>query len=215
MKKLLLAAVLLAGTALATPASALTWNFGQFGTGTLPNTETFTIGGLYGLNVTGYSSGNVARALFSKNEGGNEVGLGINGLLDNEISGGSFIQVNMDGLRSLLTNFKFSMNSVDNNEGWVVFGTMDGDRFSQATILAHSSGLGDEGVHTLADGFDNYNFLFATSGFGGSTGGSNVLLHSFSAELQAVPIPPAAALFLSGLVGLFAIRRRKKALNVA
>ena len=127
-------------------------------------------------------------ALFSKNGGTGEVGLGLNGLVDDEISGLNFLQISVDTIRASLTNFKFSMDSVDNSEGWVVYGSMDATPFTFVQ-LAHSSGTLDNGVHSLADGFDNYNFLFAPSGAGGPTGNSDVLLHSFSADLQAVPIP--------------------------
>ena len=124
MKRLLLATALLAGMALATPASALTWNFGEHGFGALPSVQAFDTGGFF-LSARGFDGGDNAIALFSKNGGGNEIGLGLNGLLDNEILGRNFVQLNMDGLRTLLTNFTFSMNSVDNNEGWAVYGSQE------------------------------------------------------------------------------------------
>jgi len=190
-------------------ASAITWDFGEHGNNTvLPNVQQFDTGGFF-LSARGFTAGDVPRALYSKNLGGNEIGLGISGLVDEEISGGSFIQLNMDGLRALLTNFKFSMNSVDNNEGWVVYGSQDATPFL-FTQLAHSTGLGDESVHTLADGYDNYNFFFATSGFGGSTGDSNVLLHSFSAEIATTPLPSAVLMFGSALGGFVLVTRKRK-----
>lgn len=215
MKKLLLAAVLLAGTAIATPASALTWNFGEHGFGALPSVQQFDVGGDFFLTAKGFGAGNLAAALYSKNDGPGEVGLGFNGLVDHEISGNNFIQLNLDGLLSRLTNFSFSMDSVDNSEGWVVYGSNDANPFT-FTQLAHSIGTLDNGVHSLAGGWDNYSFFFAPSGVGGPTGNNDVLLHSFSAELQAVPIPPALALFGAGLAGIgWITRRRKKSLDVA
>jgi hypothetical protein len=214
MRKLLYAAAMLG--VLASPANAITWNFGEHGFGTLPSVQQFDVGGDYFLSARGFGSGNAARALFSKNGGPGEVGLGFDGVVDNEISGANFIQLNLDGLLSRLTNFQFSMDSVDNNEGWAVYGSQDSNPFT-FTLLAHSSGLLDNGVHSLAGGYDNYNFFFAPSGFGGPTGNSDVLLHSFSASVQAVPFPVVGAGFPGlvaaclGLVGL-ARRRRNKSL---
>ena len=209
MKKLTLAAVLLAGTALATPASAatITWNFGEHGFGALPNTQQFDVGGDFFLSARGFDPSDRGTALFSKNGGTNEVGLGLvdDPSHEGEITGSNFVQLNIDGLQSRLTNFTFSMNSVDNAEGWKVFGSNDSSPFA-FTLLASSSGLLDNATHTLADGWDNYNFFYS----GGATGSSNVLLHSFSAELQAVPIPPAIAMFGAGLAGIGWVTRRRK-----
>ena len=216
MKRLTLAAVLLAGTAFTAPASAatLTWNFGEHGFGALPSVQQFDTGGKF-LTAKGFNGLDAPIAMFSKNGGTGEVGLGLNGLVDDEISGLNFLQISVDTMRASLTNFKFSMDSVDNSEGWVVYGSMDATPFTFVQ-LAHSFGTLDNGVHSLADGFDNYNFLFAPSGAGGPTGNSDVLLHSFSADLQAVPIPPALALFGAGLAGLgWLTRRRKQSLNLA
>jgi hypothetical protein len=126
MKRLAMAgaAMLFALVLPATTASALTWNFGEHGFGALPVTQQFDTGGFF-LTARGFDGSDVAQALFSKNGGAGEVGLGFNSLIDNEISGGSFIQLNMDGLRSLLTNFTFSMDSVDHQEGWAVYGSND------------------------------------------------------------------------------------------
>jgi hypothetical protein len=215
MRKLLLATTMLC--ALASGASAITWNFGEHGFGALPSVQQFDVGGDFFLSARGFGAGNVAAALFSKNDGPGEVGLGFNGLVDHEISGNNFIQLNLDGLLSRLTNFQFSMDSVDNSEGWVVYGSNDANPFT-FTQLAHSSGVLDNGVHSLAGGYDNYNFFFAPSGFGGPTGNSDVLLHSFSAEVQAVPLPAVGAGFpalVAGLFGLVALQRKRKAKSLA
>lgn len=198
MQRLLLATIATLTLALASPASATTinWNFGEHGFGALPNVQAFDAGGFF-LSARGFDGSDNGTALFSKNGGAGEVGLGLvdDPSHEDEITGKNFIQLNMDGLRTLLTNFKFSMDSVDNQEGWAVFGSNDAHPF-QFTLLASSVGFGDNGVHGLADGWDNYNFFYS----GGATGGSNVLLHSFSADVQAVPGPIVGA----GLPGLLA-----------
>ena len=212
MKRSILVAVLLAGTALASPASAatITWNFGEHGFGALPNVQQFDTGGFF-LSARGFDPSDNGTALFSKNGGTGEVGLGLvdDPSHEGEITGNNFVQLNMDGLRSSLTNFTFSMNSVDNAEGWKVFGSNDDHPF-QFTLLASSSGLLDNAIHGLPDGWDNYNFFYS----GGATGSSNVLLHSFSADIQAVPIPAVGA-GLPGVIGAFSLwgmylRRRRR-----
>ena len=206
MKKLLLLASVAMLAAFTLPASAFTWNFGEHGFGALPNVQQFDTNGFF-LTARGFDGSDNGTALFSKNGGTGEVGLGLvnDPSGEDEITGRNFIQLNMDGLRSRLTNFQFSMNSVDNAEGWRVFGSNDSTPFS-FTLLASSSGLLDNGVHSLADGWDNYNFFY----FGGATGGSNVLLHSFSADVAAVPLPGAVWLFGGGIGGLAMLMRRKK-----
>ena len=205
LSKMLATTAILAAFTL--PASAFTWNFGEHGFGALPNVQQFDVGGDFFLTARGFDGSDNGTALFSKNGGTGEVGLGLvnDPSGEDEITGRNFIQLNMDGLRSRLTNFQFSMNSVDNAEGWRVFGSNDSTPFS-FTLLASSSGLLDNGVHSLADGWDNYNFFY----FGGATGGSNVLLHSFSADVAAVPIPGAVWLFGGGIGGLAMLMRRKK-----
>lgn len=206
MKRLLLATTIL--TIATLPASALTWDFGEHGFGALPNVQQFDTGGLF-LSARGFDASDHGTALFSKNGGAGEVGLGLvdDPSHEGEITGLNFVQLNMDGIRALLTNFQFSMNSVDNAEGWKVYGSQDSAPFT-FTLLASSSGLLDNGVHSLADGYDNYNFFYS----GGATGSSNVLLHSFSADFAPVPTPIAGTgpLFVSGLVGLWALARRRK-----
>ena len=225
MNKLLLSAVLLAGTALSAPASAATidWNF-QDHPGLRGNSQTFTAGGLT-LTARGFDFGDVGTALFVKNAGGDESGLGLanDPSGDNEIAKG-FVQINLDGIKGLLlqNGFSFQMGSTTQGEGWVVYGSNDDHPFL-FTQLAHSLGNNDEGFHTLAGGWDNYNFFYdggpAGAGHGGCGNGcdANVLLTNFDATLNAVPLPPAVALFGAGLAGIGWItrRRKQKALDVA
>src|SRR5205823_4629250 len=80
------AIMLVAAPAFADPS----WNFGQYGSGALTNNGcagtcvAFT-SGIYELDVTGWTSNGVQDQLFYKNNGGDEVGLGLVGTLDNEI----------------------------------------------------------------------------------------------------------------------------------
>jgi hypothetical protein len=205
----LLAAALLASTTLVSAASAATvdWNF-QDHPGLLGNSQTFSAGGL-DITARGFTLGDAGTALFVKNDGGDENGIGLHNdpTGDNEIAfGKGFVQINLDGiLGKLLQNgFSFQMGSTTQGEGWAVYGSQDTSPFSM-TLLAMSSGGNDEGFHSLAGGWDNYNFFYM--GPQNGVGGANVLLTNLDATLAAVPIPPALALFAGGLFGLGALKR--------
>ena len=64
MRKLSGAAV--AALLFTTPASAITWNFGEHGFGALPSVQQFDVGGDYFLSARGFGAGNVAAALFGE-----------------------------------------------------------------------------------------------------------------------------------------------------
>jgi hypothetical protein len=219
MKKLLATTAILAALTLPASATILDWNF-QDHLGVLPNTQTFTAGG-FGLSARGFTASDAGTALFGKNGGGDENGLGLNNDAsgDHEITGGNFVQLNLDGLLGLLdiNSFTFQMGSTTQGEGWKVFGSNDAHPF-QFTLLAQSSGTGDEGFHTLAGGWDNYNFFYFGSGVGacGSGCNANVLLTNFDATLAATPLPGALGFFAAGLLGLGGlVRSLRKQCGVA
>jgi hypothetical protein len=83
------------------------------------------------------------------------------------------------------------------------------------TLLASSSGTNDEGLHSLAGGWDNYNFFYAGGIPGGGADGcgdgcaANVLLASFDAT-SAVPEPATWAMMILGFLGVGLMGRRKR-----
>jgi hypothetical protein len=221
MKRLLATTALLAAFTLPASATVLDWNF-QDHLGVLPNTQTFTAGG-FGLTARGFTSSDAGTALFGKNGGGDENGLGLNNDLsgDHEITGGNFVQLNLDGLLGLLdiNSFTFQMGSTTQNEGWKVFGSNDAHPF-QFTLLASSTDPGgQEGFHTLAGGYDNYSFFYDGLGVNqcGSGCNANVLLRNFDATLVATtPLPGALPFFAAGLLGLGGlVRSLRKQCGVA
>lgn len=206
MKKLLLATAFLASTAIPALAATINWDFGQH-PGLLGITQTFSAGGET-LTARGFTGGDVGTRLFSKTGGGDENGLGLSNdpTGDNEITGRNFVQLNLDGpLADHVSNFNFSMGSSTDGEKWAVFGSEDATPFT-FVLLASGS---DEGViHSLAAGFDNYNFFY--NGPASGVGGANVLLSSFGGTTSSVPEPSTWALMGLGfgMMALFGVKRR-------
>lgn len=211
MKKLLLASAL---CVLAAPAYAglIDWNFGQH-PGLLGDTQSFTADGI-SLLARGFTGSDIGTALFSKTDGGDESGLGLHNDPShaNEITGRNFVQLNVDGpLADRVHNFEFSMGSTTQGEGWKVFGSNDAHPF-QFTLLAQNSGDNDEGIHSLAGGFDNYSFFYSGAGPNkcGRGCGANVLVSSFGG-VTAIPEPKTWAMMLLGfgILAFFGARKTR------
>ena len=193
MKSLLLG---LAMAAMATSADAATvlFNFDAH-TGVLGNAQTYT-SGAYTITASGFrSDGGLATALFGKNAGGDENGVGLNDdpSGEHEITGTNFIQIDVSKLTGT-GPYSFVMGSTV-GEGWRVFGSNVSDFFSGSPLLTGS----DEGVsHALTGGFKFYDFQ-STSG--------NVLLGSFTA---AVPEPATWIMMILGFGSVGLLLRSKR-----
>ena len=182
-------------------ASAITWDFGPLHPGLLGTTQTYTVSGVT-LTAAGFSSaaalaGAANVALFGKNLGGDENGLGLNPTVENEISGTNLIQIAM---AAGLSGVSFIMNSVQAGEAWEVWGSNSATALGAPLILMGT----DEASHPLP--FFNF-YSFGAAGFLPASG--NVLLSSIS----AVPGPIVGA-GLPGLIaacaGLLALARRRR-----
>ena len=187
--------ILLAG---AMQASTITWDFS---TGTAGNvgssSELFSSGG-FGITATGYSSNNNLNNLFGKADSGDEKGLGLNGLSDNEIIGNGFIQLDLSNLVGF-SNFKISFNSTnfydgDVVEAWQVFNCSVAGTVCGTSVLTG----GNEGIlNSFSVGnvssTGRYLDIKATSG--------NVLLYKLQADTPSVPEPSTMTMMLlSGLL---------------
>ena len=164
----------------------------------------------FSVQASGFLANNSSTQLFEKAGGTGETGLGLNGTVDNEINSPSqFIQFQILSIPSpLQLAMSFAANSTTNGEGWVVWGTNTASTLVGATSLASctsaagsTTGNACESLVSIAGalGF-TYVDVQATNG--------NMLVHELNAS--AVPLPAAAWLFGSGLVGLGLIGRKKK-----
>jgi len=214
MRKLLLATTALLALGGAANAAVVDDFTFQDHPGLLGNSQTFSAGGL-NLLARGFTLGDTGTALFVKNSGGDENGIGLANDADHEIAfGKGFVQINLDGIRSKLdpSGFSFRMGSTTQGEGWAVYGSEDANPFA-FTLLATSVGTDDETLHTLAGGYDNYNFFYngLPAGACGAGCGGNVLLRDFDVTVTAaVPEPSTWAMMLLGFAGIVTMAAKRR-----
>lgn len=155
--------------------------------------------------VSGFD-GTTAIDLFGKNNGGDEVGVGLANDTSgqNEIQAGAsnFIQLDVSGLAAG-TPLSFLMGSTTAGEGWEVLATNTADCYMCGTLAASGN---DELWHLLGVPTTTYLDFYAT---GTSLGHpSNVLLSA----LAVVPEPGTWAMMILGFgaIGMAARRNRRK-----
>lgn len=182
-------------------ATSTVWNFDS-PTGTLGVSQAYSSNDL-GITAYGFSSAGTSTDLYGKQDGGDENGLGISGLANNEIGGSAFIQlclvlVEDGGLQN--PQFDLAIGSVQNGEGYAIYGSNVMGSLGNLILTGNL----DETFFSVP-GAVNYKFLSiqATTG--------NVLVSSLSAAASPTPEPGSLVLFGSGLTLLGAcISRRMK-----
>ncbi len=198
----LLACTAVAGSAL--PASATTTiNFGT-PSGNLGNSKSYSAGGLT-VVASGFDAANSATALYGKNAGGNEVGLGLvnDPTGDNEIHfGNGYVQIDVSALLGKVSSISFFTNSTSQGEQWSIFGSNLLGSYSGSALL---SGTNESSANLPGLGDWKYYDFVSTS----QSGGKNFLLGGLTLT-ASVPEPAtwASMLLGFGLMG-FGLRRRR------
>jgi hypothetical protein len=178
------------------------------------NTQIVSACGGCGITVTengftgpiALSTGTPNTALFLKNGGGDEIGVGlVNGGTDRELTPPNIIQIDFTAARMAgVTGFDFQMNSSTSPDAWAVFGSNSAN--SLGTMVASGT---DEMVHTLS----GTNATFAFYNFEATAG--DVLVASVSG-VSAVPEPATWGMMLLGFAGLgFAFRQSRRKVSFA
>ena len=199
-------------------AAVVTWDLGTPG-GLLGVSQNYSAGSPpITITATGFINGNFSdpanqTALFGKEAGGDEAGLGLNDdpSGEHELNGRNWIQLNVtNAVAAGVHSFSFIMDSTTGctalpcttGDSWRVFGSN-----SATSLGAQLPGLigFDEGVsHLLPTGFDFINFQAVTG---------NVLVSSISGT---IPELSTWAMMLLGFVGLgYASFRRPRKVRVA
>ena len=198
-----------------TRAATITWNL-NLPSGLLGTTQTYTAGGIT-ITAAGFSSipqlgTNIPDVtLFGKNNGGDEVGLGLSNdpSGQNEITGLNIIRIDFRNAimaGALPDSFDFQMNSTTgtvgaNIDAWAVWKSTLQSGFAGPPLMTGT----DEHEYS---GLQLFPFYFFTV-FPGNSG--NVLIADVSAEIPGVPEPSSWAMMLLGFVGLgFAFRRSRR-----
>jgi PEP-CTERM motif-containing protein len=203
--------LLVASSAMA-PAATISWNMSgpDIDLGMI---KTFTSSS-GSIPITAYGfSGPAAAAnaqLFGKNDGGDEVGLGLdlNNDGSHEITGTGFIQLDVSALAGKVTDFMFVMESTTSPDGWKILGSNTLGSIGSSLICSPSVTLcsgTDEGVkHTInPNPVGTFKYLTFEATYG------TVLLGVVSADTQSTPEPATLVLVGAGLLGLGALGRLK------
>lgn len=130
--------------------------------GTLGTSATLTSGGL-SLVATGYSAPGMTTDLFAKNEGPSEFGMGIASGADREITGTSFIQLNLTQvLSSNPSSVMLGIGSIQNPDTYSVWGSNTAG--SLGALLASNQTAGSFNLSS----FGQYDYISITSPNGGT-----------------------------------------------
>ncbi len=99
-----------------------TWNF-NVPSGTLGNSQAYNASGMT-ITAYGFTSGGSPAALFGKNNGGDQNGLGFNGVSGNEIDTSHFIQIDLANVIAKgAQNAQLVINSVQSGGGYKIYGS--------------------------------------------------------------------------------------------
>lgn len=193
-------------------AVLVTWNLNPSGLNANvgSSSASFTQSGMYTITAYGYdNSGGVGtpHQLYYKNEGPSERGLGLVGVLNNELQPNiHFIQLSLSSILSQgFTNGQISVGSVQSGESWSLYGSNTlGTLGTLLNAVPFGSSTDEQFVNV--PNFGTYQFISVISNTG------DTLPVAFQATV--VPIPEAASvipvLCLITAATALEVRRRRR-----
>jgi hypothetical protein len=213
IRKTLLATTLVGAGYLAAPAAqACVYNLNVGSPNTAIGTST-TIAGTAepgttcGSSVTLNANGPNSPSLFNKQAGAGETGLGLTNDTsgDNEVTPGSFIEIDLSKVVDPTIGLSAAANSVQGGESWEVLGSNTKGTIGTAVVVATNTTMNEVTFSNPS----NFAFLDFTAVSG------NVLLSALDSMETAISTPEPASLAILGaaLAGLGVIRRRRKSIS--
>ncbi len=198
-------------------ATVVTWSLNPTGANAdvASNSQDFTVSG-YTITALGYDNNSGIGSphdLHFKNEGGDEVGLGLTGIPNFELqvdSHGNPLQFIQLDLRSILsqgfTNGKIEVGSVQSGESFFLYGSNTlGNLGTKLNSIAYDSTKDDAFISVPSFGTNQFISVVAAA--------ADVLPVAFQATIVPVPECPSLipAASLVALLTVLDIRRRRRA----
>jgi hypothetical protein len=140
-----------------------------------------------------------ASALYAKNSGGDEIGLGMNAdpSGDHEIFPNSFVQIDIAGViaQKQINSLQLLIGSVQSGEGFSIWGSNTANQ--PGTLLMKGTSLMDDVAFNVPS-YGSYRYISV-----GATS-NNILLDSVTAASSGTPEPGTLGLGMIACIGLFA-----------
>jgi hypothetical protein len=171
--------------------------------GTLGTSDTLTSGS-FSVVATGYSAPGMTTNLYAKNDGPNEIGMGLAAGTDKEISGTQFIQLNLTQILSTNpTSVVLGVGSIQFPDTYQIWGSNTAGTLGTMLATNQSSFTFD------LSSFGKYDYISVTSPTG------TVLIDGLTVNQpinRSASEPNSATLLLVGLAALASIRLAGKKL---
>jgi hypothetical protein len=164
--------------------------------GNIGSSDTFSSGS-YSVVATGYSAPGDTTNLYAKNEGASEYGIGIASGADHEITGTSFIQLNLTSiLASNPASVSVGVGSIQNPDTYQIWGSNTAG--TAGTLLASNQTAASFNLST----YSQYDYISVLSPTGTVLIDGLMVTPAAGGSTASTPESSSASLVLVGLIAL-------------